>query len=103
MFPNPRSPRSRLRPRLLVSYHPPPPPPNSYIKKLNDDHGIDGFVEFYMTESGMPACYLFHPSGQTLEVMLQGATVHRWLDVNGRNLLFNPPDEELKPGLPFHK
>jgi len=49
----------------------------------------------------MPACYLFHPSGQTLEVHLQGATVRRWLDVQGKNLLFNPPDEELRPGMPI--
>lgn len=80
-----------MHPVLIPLLDPPPPPPSpcpiapdawrtpppartpcpSYIRQLNDSHGIDGFVEFYMAEGGLPACYLFHPSGQTLEIILQ--------------------------------
>lgn len=79
------------------------PPPTittaaSEIRALNEAHGIEGFVEFYRAEGGHPACYLFHPSGHTLEVYLRGARAARWLDAAGRDLLFTPPGAGVGEG-----
>jgi hypothetical protein len=50
----------------------------SYVNRLNEQHGATGFFEFYQSAaSGQPVAYLMHPSGHTLEIQLQGATITR--------------------------
>jgi glucose-6-phosphate 1-epimerase len=65
---------------------------HSYVANLNATYGLPSFVEFYVGEGGLPAAYLLHPRGHTAEVYLHGATVTRWLDDAGANLLFLRPD-----------
>jgi hypothetical protein len=41
------------------------------VNRLNAEHGVPDFVEFYEAAGGMPAVYLMHPRGHTLEIHLQ--------------------------------
>jgi hypothetical protein len=41
------------------------------VNTLNADHGIADFVEFYEASGGLPAVYLMHPRGHTVEIHLQ--------------------------------
>lgn len=66
---------------------------------LSSRFGVEGFVEFYAGEGGLPLCFLHHPSGHSVEVYLQGATVTRWLDGARRDLLMPPrPDAAFRLG-----
>jgi hypothetical protein len=59
-------------------------------RELARRFGAEGFVEFYSGEGGLPLAFLHHPSGHSVEVYLQGATVTRWLDGARRDLLMPP-------------
>lgn len=68
------------------------PPPGGFQapRELSRRFGVEGFVEFYSGEGGLPLAFLHHPSGHSVEVYLQGATVTRWLDGARRDLLMPP-------------
>eukprot|EP00775_Hariotina_reticulata_P014500 gene14500-14625_t len=60
------------------------------VNLLNRKHGLEGFVEFYQAgPAGLPAAYLMHPKGHTLEIFLQE---------DGRDLLHLRSDASLEPG-----
>eukprot|EP00879_Flechtneria_rotunda_P027491 GHRR01029453.1.p1 GENE.GHRR01029453.1~~GHRR01029453.1.p1 ORF type:complete len:579 (+),score=190.72 GHRR01029453.1:283-2019(+) len=76
---------------------------SQYIYRLNAEHSIEGFVEFYQSAAGgLPVCYLMHPRGHTLEIHLQGATITRWLQPDGTDLLFMRSDAEVEAGAPIN-
>lgn len=42
-----------------------------YVNRLNQEHCIEDFVEFHQAAGGLPAAYIMHPNGHTLEINLQ--------------------------------
>lgn len=60
--------------------------PYRYVNKLNEEHGLPGFFEFYLSAgSGQPVLYIMHPRGYTLEVNLQGANITRCVVAHSRD------------------
>lgn len=45
--------------------------PRRLVNRLNAEHGVEDFVEFYEAAGGLPAVYLMHPRGHTVEIHLQ--------------------------------
>ncbi|WIA17434.1 hypothetical protein OEZ85_014284 [Tetradesmus obliquus] len=68
------------------------------VNRLNAEHGVEDFVEFYEAAGGLPAVYLMHPRGHTVEIHLQGATITRWLKEDGTDLLFTRSDAVFEEG-----
>eukprot|EP00878_Enallax_costatus_P015430 GHUV01016163.1.p1 GENE.GHUV01016163.1~~GHUV01016163.1.p1 ORF type:complete len:265 (+),score=53.69 GHUV01016163.1:456-1250(+) len=73
-----------------------------FVNRLNQEHGIEDFVEFHQADGGLAAAYIMHPNGHTLEIHLQGATITRWLTPEGRDLLFTRSDVTYAPGVPIN-
>lgn len=42
-----------------------------FVNRLNQEHGIEDFVEFHQADGGLAAAYILHPNGHTLEIHLQ--------------------------------
>jgi len=72
--------------------------PSQAPAQLRERFGVEGYVEFYTGEGGLPLCFLHHPSGHSVEVYLQGASVTRWLDAGRRDLLMPRPDAVYRRG-----
>lgn len=61
------------------SSSPEPGPSGSYVRDLQEEFAIPGFIDFLEGQNGLPRIWIQHPSGQCCEIYLQGANITRWV------------------------
>lgn len=70
----------------------------SFVDQLTYDYNVPGYIEFEeieLTEGApTPIARLSHCNGEELVISLHGGCIVGWLDENGKNRLFNHPEEK---------
>ena len=74
---------------------------NEILQRLNNTHGIPGFLKFSIGRGGLHRAELQHGSGSSAEVYLHGGHVASWKDASGEDRLFMSSKAEFKKTRPI--